>query len=107
MPTILVTGGSGFIGRHFCWEAECLGWSLIVLSRSVEKAREVLPSSAEIISRLDQIASGITIDTIVNLAGEPLADKRWNESRKKQFWDLFWAILFLVRICNFLTYLRV
>lgn len=85
MPTILVTGGSGFIGRHFCWEAERLGWSLIVLSRSVEKAREVLPGSAEIISRLDEISSDINIDTIVNLAGEPLADKRWNESRKKQF----------------------
>ena len=62
MPTILVTGGSGFIGRHFCWEAERLGWSLIVLSRSVEKARKVLPNSAEIISRLDEISSDINID---------------------------------------------
>jgi len=85
MPIILVTGGSGFIGRHFCWEAERLGWSIIVLSRSVKKARKVLPKSTQIISRLDEISSDVNIDTIVNLAGEPLADKRWSESRKKQF----------------------
>ena len=85
MPTILMTGGSGFIGRNFCREAEKLGWSLIVLTRNVRAAKEVLPSSIQLISSLEQISNDRQIDTVINLAGEPLAEKRWTESRKKQF----------------------
>ena len=85
MPTILMTGGSGFIGRHFCREADKLGWSMIVLSRNVKSAKDLLPKSTELISSLDEISSDRKIDTVINLAGEPLAEKRWTESRKKLF----------------------
>ena len=85
MPTILMTGGSGFIGRHFCREADKLGWSMIVLSRNVKSAKDLLPKSTELISSLDEISSDRKIDTVINLAGEPLAEKRWTESRKKHF----------------------
>ena len=86
MQTILVTGGSGFIGRHFCHAATLLGWELIVLSRNPAAAKIVLPESAQIVSNLDQIASDLAIDSIVNLAGEPLAEHRWTDQRKKQFY---------------------
>tara|TARA_B110000238_G_scaffold148409_1_gene160052 strand:- start:1169 stop:2092 length:924 start_codon:yes stop_codon:yes gene_type:complete len=86
MPTILITGGSGFIGRHFCREAKNLGWSIIVLSRNVEAAKKVLPNSIDVLATLDQIPSDRRIDTVINLAGEPLAEKRWTESRKQRFY---------------------
>jgi len=86
MQTVLVTGGSGFIGRHFCRAASMLGWELIVLSRNPAAAKMVLPEAVQIVSALDQIAVDLTIDSIVNLAGEPLAEHRWTNQRKKQFY---------------------
>ena len=44
------------------------------------------PESAQVVSNLDQIASDLAIDSIVNLAGEPLAEHRWTDQRKKQFY---------------------
>jgi|TARA_B110000003_G_scaffold179802_1_gene179048 uncharacterized protein (TIGR01777 family) len=85
MPTILITGGSGFIGVHFCREAENLGWSIIVLSRNVEAAKKVLPNSIDVIATLEQIPGDRRVDTVINLAGEPLANNRWTESRKQRF----------------------
>ncbi len=69
MQTVLVTGGSGFIGRHFCHAATLLGWELIVLSRNPVAAKMVLPGAAQIVSNLAQISSDLAIDLIVNLAG--------------------------------------
>ena len=47
MKTILVTGGSGFIGRNLCMRLastveERSGYQLIVLSRNPKKAAKVL-----------------------------------------------------------------
>jgi hypothetical protein len=86
MQTVLVTGGSGFIGRHFCRVASQLGWHLIVLSRSPAAAKVVLPEAVKIVSNLNEIATDEAIDIVVNLAGEPLAERRWTDSQKKKFY---------------------
>lgn len=80
MKTILVTGGSGFIGRNLCKRLVDKFEQLIVLSRNPEEAAKVLPNSVKIISDLTQINQ--PVDILVNLAGEPIADKRWSEKRK-------------------------
>jgi len=85
MKTILVTGGSGFIGRNLCMRLastgeERSGYQLIVLSRNPEKAAKVLPQSVQCISDLRQLNQ--PIDILINLAGEPIADRRWSEKRK-------------------------
>lgn len=80
MKTILVTGGSGFIGRNLCKRLTGLAEKIIVLSRNPVNAAKVLPQSVEIISDLTQLKQ--SVDILINLAGEPIADKRWSEKRK-------------------------
>ena len=80
MKTILVTGGSGFIGSQFCKKAATKDWQVIVLSRNPVKAANVLPESVQAISDLTQINQ--PIDILINLAGEPIADRRWSDKRK-------------------------
>ena len=80
MKTILVTGGSGFIGRNLCKRLTGSAEKIIVLSRNPVNAAKVLPQSVEIISDLTQLNE--PVDILINLAGEPIADKRWSEKRK-------------------------
>jgi uncharacterized protein (TIGR01777 family) len=85
MKTILVTGGSGFIGRNLCMRLTSpvekgSGYQLIVLSRNPEKAAKVLPQSVKAINDLSQLNQ--PIDILINLAGEPIADRRWSDKRK-------------------------
>jgi uncharacterized protein (TIGR01777 family) len=84
MKTILVTGGSGFIGRNLCDRLASLveeqDLEVIVLSRSPIEAAKVLPSSVRVISDLTELSQ--PVDVLINLAGEPIADRRWSDKRK-------------------------
>ena len=87
MTSILVTGGSGFIGRHFCEAATQLGFQLCVLTRNSKTAARKLPNSVQLISRLSELSADYTPDVVLNLAGEPLANGRWTHRRKQKFYD--------------------
>lgn len=82
---ILVTGGSGFIGSHYCRAALAAGDQVTVLTRHRQRAAERLPASAQLqfITALDDLDSLAPFDRLLNLAGESLADKRWSRSRVK------------------------
>ena len=80
MKTILVTGGSGFIGRNLCRSMLANDWQVIVHSRNPGKAAKILPSSVKLISDLNQLTQ--SVDILINLAGAPIADKRWSVKRK-------------------------
>ena len=87
MTSILVTGGSGFIGRHFCEAATQLGFQLCVLTRNPKAAARKLPDSVQLVGRLSELSDDYTPDIILNLAGEPLANGRWTHRRKQKFYD--------------------
>jgi uncharacterized protein (TIGR01777 family) len=80
MKTILVTGGSGFIGRNLCRTMLTNDWQVIVHSRNPGKAAKILSSSVTLISDLNQLTQ--SVDILINLAGAPIADKRWSVKRK-------------------------
>src|SRR5690625_2318047 len=82
--TVLVTGGTGFIGRHLCADLLADGWQVDVLTRDVDKARRVMPDSVHAVTDL---AASRTPAAIVNLAGENLAAGRWTEARKRELCD--------------------
>ena len=70
---ILVTGGTGFVGKALCKKMSDLGAEMIILSRR---------KTPGTIQNLDQIGAE-KIDMIVNLAGETIA-QRWTASTKEK-----------------------
>ncbi|WP_428033621.1 TIGR01777 family oxidoreductase [Amphritea sp.] len=84
---VLISGGTGFIGRHLIPRLLDYGHELVVLARSETKARELFGASVRVISDLKQIASDEWLGGIINLAGEGIADKRWSEERKQALID--------------------
>ena len=93
---ILLTGGTGLIGRALCrlWAAN--GHELIVWSRR-PKDVPALCSGARGIAGLDEIDDSVSPDAVVNLAGAPIADRPWSSDRRKLLWrsriDLTEALL--------------
>lgn len=83
---ILLTGGTGLIGRALCrlWAAQ--GHQLVVWSRSPDKVAG-LCSGARGIGRLDELDVGEALDAVVNLAGAPIADRPWTTKRRQLLWD--------------------
>jgi uncharacterized protein len=67
--TLLVTGGTGFIGSRLVAALVAAGHDVMVLTRSVARAVD-LPEPIRVVSSLDQIVGDTRIDAIVNLAGE-------------------------------------
>lgn len=87
---IVVTGGTGFIGRGLVAELARRGDAITVLSRHPDKASGRLPTSARVVA-YDPYAEGswfdelADTDVLVHLAGEPLGALRWTEKRKRIF----------------------
>ena len=77
---ILVTGGSGFIGKKLCAEFKKSAHNIFVTSRRGGSSEDIL-----IWNPPQLISSNIisNIDVVINLAGEPIAPKRWTEDRKR------------------------
>ncbi|KEA62384.1 Cell division inhibitor [Marinobacterium lacunae] len=75
---VLITGGTGFIGRQLVKALLTRGDSVGVLSRRPESAK--LDSRVQLYSELPQVQGHV--DAVVNLAGAPIADRRWSEKRK-------------------------
>ena len=84
--SILVTGGTGFIGTRLC---ECLaeaGHRVTVLTRDPRKARK-LRAPVVLIDNLRTLGKDTPFDVIVNLAGEPVAGGRWTQKRRRKIRD--------------------
>lgn len=83
---ILLTGGTGLIGRRLCrqWSAE--GHQLTVLSRQPQRVASLCGESVRGIADFEAYGDG-PLDAVVNLAGEPIADKPWSARRKALLWD--------------------
>ncbi len=83
---ILITGGSGFIGRALCPELLAKGHDVLVVSRNPVRAAKHLPAGIEFTRSVPK-ARDFEPEVIINLAGEPIADRRWSTSRKEKLID--------------------
>lgn len=82
---ILITGGTGFIGRRLVARLLSKGHRLTILSRQDAKdVHRVLSTEVEPVKSLSAVKPSEAFDAIVNLAGEGVMDKRWTPSRKRQ-----------------------
>ncbi len=86
---ILITGGSGLIGRALIQHLNVD--RVIVLTRHPKKAAKKLPVQVEFISTLDEVNFN-EIDVVINLAGEAIVDKRWSQAQKEIICQSRWQI---------------
>lgn len=83
---ILITGGSGFVGQALCRRLITDGHRVQVVSRDPAQARLKLPEGVDVRrSALDFVDT--PPEALVNLAGEPIAGKRWSEAQKERLLD--------------------
>ncbi|HZR82064.1 MAG TPA: TIGR01777 family oxidoreductase [Candidatus Binatia bacterium] len=88
--TVLVTGGTGFIGRRLCAHLADAGRTVRVLTRDPARAAgrslahdaelRATPRAGDAAGWRDAVAG---CDAIVNLAGESVAAGRWTDARKR------------------------
>lgn len=81
MASILVTGGTGFIGRELCNLLREKGYAVLILSRT--KTDDPNTFYWNLAERYIDPEVIIKADYIIHLAGEGIADKRWTPQRKK------------------------
>ena len=80
---ILITGATGFIGSRLVQALAGAGHRVTVLTRDRAKAAKLTPPF-RLVTSLDQIPHDAAIDTIVNLAGEPIAEAPWTAARRRK-----------------------
>lgn len=85
MATVLITGGTGFIGSALCRHYLAKGQQVLVMTRDVPRAQQRLGPAVRAIARLEEIPPGSAPEVIFNLAGQNLASGRWNRARKRRF----------------------
>jgi uncharacterized protein len=96
---VIITGGSGLIGRALTKELTQSGYEVVVLSRNPDKVRD-LPKNTQVIHWDGRTANGWGemaegAEAIVNLAGESIAGysmlalilNRWTTQRKRSILD--------------------
>ncbi|SFR43136.1 hypothetical protein SAMN05216203_0249 [Marinobacter daqiaonensis] len=84
---VLITGGTGFIGRVLCQELLKKGHELHVLSRRPGDEVRAICGRVTPVPEMARVAEGPSFDGVINLAGAGIAEKRWSESRKEVLRD--------------------
>jgi uncharacterized protein len=89
---IVITGGTGFIGRALCRTLAYEGHRITVLTRRTSEASRLLGSSVNVVEwngleggAWERCLEGA--DAVINLAGAPIADARWTVARKRLLTD--------------------
>lgn len=79
---ILITGGTGFIGRPLVEHLLAEGHSLTILTRQSLTSTQ----HCRYIASFDALDTDTTVDAVINLAGESLAEGRWTAARRRELW---------------------
>jgi len=83
--TVLVTGGTGFIGRHLVPALVARGWKVILW-----RHRSAVPAAlrgAESVAMLDEIPTHHRVDAVINLAGARILGPPWTAGRRRLLMD--------------------
>lgn len=88
---IVVTGATGFIGTPLVAALREAGHAVTALSRDADRARRVLSDVAVVTADLQSAgpwtSALASASALVHLAGEPVADRRWDARTKQRLRD--------------------
>ncbi|WP_439294908.1 TIGR01777 family oxidoreductase [Lonepinella sp. BR2882] len=89
---IFITGGTGLIGQKLVNRWLGQKYQVTLLTRSPEKALSHFHSHPKFncltaVNSLQEFANFNSFDAVVNLAGEPIFDRRWTAQQKDRLWQ--------------------
>ena len=84
VPSVLIAGGSGLIGRYLTESLLAKGYKVCHLSRSHKKFEKVRVFIWDYEKGIIDPEAFNGIDYLINLAGANIAEKRWSAERKKE-----------------------
>lgn len=88
---ILMTGATGLIGRSFI-KAYASAYRFTALTRDLSRAKAILPGAVNVIDSLSSYTDLNDVDAVINLAGEPIADKRWTADQQYKICHSRWDV---------------
>ncbi|WP_019498734.1 TIGR01777 family oxidoreductase [Pseudanabaena sp. PCC 6802] len=90
---VVVAGATGFVGMRLVEQLNSIGHAVVILTRNTQKATRQFPKA--VFPNVDAIGYTPTVagewgkifsdcDAVVNLAGAPLSETPWSQSRKQE-----------------------
>ncbi|KQN47007.1 epimerase [Serratia sp. Leaf50] len=89
---IFLTGASGLIGRRLTETLVSQSHQVTALTRAPERTAKILGPQVQLWDSLDGKTSLDGFDAVINLAGEPIADRRWTKEQKQTLCDSRWQL---------------
>ena len=83
MATVLIGGGSGFIGKHLSRKLTADGHEVRILSRSAKSGAKYKTFVWDVAKQTIDDAAFDGVDYVINLAGAGIVGARWTEARKQ------------------------
>src|SRR6185503_2656692 len=87
MQTVLITGGTGMIGKALTQALTERGYAVIVLTRDASKKKpdgNISYAEWDVEKQTIDKTAFAKADHIIHLAGASVAEKRWTEKRKQE-----------------------
>jgi uncharacterized protein (TIGR01777 family) len=101
---ILITGGTGFLGRALIKHWLIKNYDITLLTRSADDATQLFGLSVHVVEHLHSLPKDSYFDAIVNLAGAPIFARPWTQARKQLLRDS--RIAFTNQLLSFISQLH-
>ena len=80
--SVLVTGGTGFIGQQLINALLKNGQRITLLTRDTDRANLIFNGKVKCVRNMNELPANEKIDVIINLAGARILGWRWTQARK-------------------------
>src|SRR5665647_1531495 len=88
MQTVLITGGTGMVGKQLTKHLSGKGYRVIILTRKIPVSKPADPNVAyalwNVVKQTIDISAIQDADYIVHLAGASVVDKKWTAAYKAE-----------------------